>query len=296
MANVGYVGLGDMGGRIAKRLLDAGHVVTGYNRTRSKAAWLVEHGLRLVGTPREAAEASDVVCSMVTDTNALLAVFNGPDGILAGLDKGKVYADMSTVSPAVSRELAGRVAEVGAGMLDCPISGAPVTVEKGAASVMVGGDEATLERARPVLDAVGAAVIHVGTNGQAALMKTAINLSLAVQYTAFSEGLLIAEKGGIPRDVAVRSLLASVVASPSLAYRAPFVDELPDPAWFDVGMMQKDMLLALETGRTLGVPMPTTAATNELLTAARGMGLADQDFSAIYHVLARLAGLQRPTA
>jgi 3-hydroxyisobutyrate dehydrogenase-like beta-hydroxyacid dehydrogenase len=272
MANVGYVGLGDMGGRIAKRLLDAGHAVTGYNRTRSKAAWLVEHGLRLVGTPREAAEASDVVCSMVTDTNALLAVFNGPDGILAGLDKGKVYADMSTVSPAVSRELAAKVAEVGAGMLDCPISGAPVTVEK------------------------GAAVIQVGANGQAALMKTAINLSLAVQYTAFSEGLLIAEKGGIPRDVAVRSLLASVVASPSLAYRAPFVDELPDPAWFDVGMMQKDMLLALETGRKLGVPMPTTAATHELLTAARGMGLADQDFSAIYHVLARLAGLQRPTA
>jgi 3-hydroxyisobutyrate dehydrogenase-like beta-hydroxyacid dehydrogenase len=293
MANVGYVGLGDMGGRIAKRLLDAGHAVTGYNRTRSKAAWLFEHGLRLAETPRAAAEASEIVCSMVTDTNALLAVFDGPDGILAGLDKGKVYADMSTVSPAVSRELAAKVAEVGAGMLDCPISGSPSTVEKGEASVMVGGDEAALERALPVLEAVGASVIHVGANGQAVLMKTAINLSLAVQFAAFSEGLLIAEKGGIPRDVAVRAFMASVVASPSLAYRAPFVDELPDPAWFGVGMMQKDMLLALESGRNLGVPMPTTAATNELLTATRGMGLADEDFAVIYHALARIAGVRQ---
>jgi 3-hydroxyisobutyrate dehydrogenase-like beta-hydroxyacid dehydrogenase len=158
---------------------------------------------------------------------------------------------------------------------------------------MVGGDAEVLDRVRPVLEAIGPKVIHVGGNGQAVLMKTAINLNLAVQISAFSEGLLIAEKGGIPREVAVEAMLASVIASPSLAYRAPFVFELPEEAWFDVNMMQKDLLLALESGRASGVPMPTTAAANELLSASRGLGLEKEDFAVIYYTLARMAGLER---
>jgi 3-hydroxyisobutyrate dehydrogenase-like beta-hydroxyacid dehydrogenase len=293
MANVGFVGLGVMGGRIAGRLLDAGHHVSGYNRTKSKAAWLVERGLRLADTPREVAAGAEVVFTMVSDTSALLAVTEGKDGILAGLGPGKIYADMSTVSPKVTRELAAEVEATGAAMLDAPVSGSVTTLERGQLSIMVGGDAEVLDRVRPVLEAIGPKVIHVGGNGQAVLMKTAINLNLAVQISAFSEGLLIAEKGGIPREIAVEAMLASVIASPSLAYRAPFVFELPEEAWFDVNMMQKDLLLALESGRASGVPMPTTAAANELLSASRGLGLEKEDFAVIYYTLARMAGLER---
>ena len=293
MANLGFVGLGVMDGRVAKRLLDAGYLVTGYNRTRSKAAWLADAGMALVDTPRAVAEAAQITLSMVTDTRALRAIMNSPDGILAGLSNGKLYVDMSTVSPAATRALAARVAERGAAMLDAPVSGSVTTLERGQLSIMVGGDAAVLERVRPVLDAIGPKVIHVGGNGQAMLMKTAINLNLAVQLTAFSEGLLIAEKGGIPREVAVESMLASVISSPSLAYRAPFVFQLPEEAWFDVRMMQKDLQLALETGREAGVPMPTTATVNQLLSACRGLGMEKEDFAAVYYALARLSGLER---
>jgi 3-hydroxyisobutyrate dehydrogenase-like beta-hydroxyacid dehydrogenase len=293
MTNLGFVGLGVMGGRVAKRLLDAGHRVTGYNRTKSKAAWLADAGLVLADTPREVAEAPRITFTMVSDTAALQAVIDGPDGVLAGLGPGKVYVDMSTVSPRASRELAARVADTGAAMLDAPVSGSVTTLERGQLSIMVGGEAAVLERVRPVLEAIGPKVIHVGGNGQATLMKAAINLNLAVQFTAFSEGLLIAEKGGIPRDIAVESMLASVIASPSLVYRAPFVFELPEEAWFDIRMMQKDLQLALETGREAGVPMPTTATVNELLSACRGLGMEKEDFAALYHALARLSGLDR---
>jgi 3-hydroxyisobutyrate dehydrogenase-like beta-hydroxyacid dehydrogenase len=290
MATLGFVGLGVMGGGIAGRLLAAGHEVHGYNRTREKAAPLVERGLRLEGTPREVAAAADVVFSMVTNVAALRAVAEGPDGILAGLGTGKVWVDMSTAAPAVSRELAEQVRAVGADMLDAPVSGSVSTLEEGRLSVMVGGPEPTYERVRPLLLDIGPTVHRVGDNGQALLMKIAINLSLCVQMVAFSEGILLAEKDGIPRETALEVMLASVIASPMVKYRGPFVLGMPEEAWFDVNMMQKDMLLALEAGRQLDVPMPTTAVSNELLTAARGMGLAHHDFAIVYEVLARMAG------
>ncbi len=292
MAKLGFVGLGVMGGRIAKRLLDAGHQVTGYNRTASKAQWLVPAGLRLVPSPRAAAEAADVVFSMVADTRALHAVATGPEGILAGLGPGKVYVDMSTVSPAESRALAGRVREQGARMLDAPVSGSVATLEQGRLSVMAAGERATFDRVRPILQDIGPTVTYVGENGLAVLMKVATNLNLAVQMLAFSEAVILAEKGGIPRPVAAEVLLNSVIASPMIKYRGPFVLSMPDEAWFDVNMMQKDLQLALEMSRALDVPLPTTAVTNEFLTAARGMGLARQDFAVVFEVLARLAGLR----
>jgi 3-hydroxyisobutyrate dehydrogenase-like beta-hydroxyacid dehydrogenase len=216
-------------------------------------------------------------------------VTEGPDGILAGLGEGKVYVDMSTASPTTSRELAGLVERLGARMLDAPISGTALTVQQGTASLMVGGDAQVVERVRPVLEAVGPKVTHVGDNGQAVLMKIATNLSLAVQMVAFSEGVLLAEKGGISREVAVDVLLGSVIASPMVKYRGPFVLGLPEEAWFNVDMMQKDLLLALEQGRRLEVPLPTTAVTNELLTTARAMGFAAEDFAVVFRALARMA-------
>jgi 3-hydroxyisobutyrate dehydrogenase-like beta-hydroxyacid dehydrogenase len=281
-----------MGSRMVKRLLDAGHGVTGYNRTKSKAQWLLDAGMKWADTPRGVAQAAEITITMVTNTQALQAVTNNPDGILAGLAEGKIYIDMSTVSPAASRELAKKVEAKGAQMLDAPVSGSVSTLEEGKLSIMVGGRKETCERARPILEAIGPKVTYVGANGLAVSMKIATNLSLAVQILAFSEGVLLAEKSGIDRQTAVEVLLNSVIASPMVKYRGPFVLDMPDEAWFDVNMMQKDLLLALEMGRQLDVPLPTTAITNEMLTAARGMGLADKDFAILFEVLARMAGVK----
>jgi 3-hydroxyisobutyrate dehydrogenase-like beta-hydroxyacid dehydrogenase len=295
MASVGFVGLGVMGGGIAARLNAAGHDVVGYNRTREKARWLEERGGRLLDTPRAVAEACDIVFSMVTNTQALAAVAEGPDGIIGGLRPGQVYIDMTTCSPEASRELAAKVARTGAGMLDAPVSGSVATLEQGKLAIMVGGDEEAFGKVEPILLDIGPTVRRVGENGQAVLMKIAINLSLQVQIVAFSEGLLLAVKSGIDPAVALETMLKSVIASPMLSYRAPFILDPPEEAWFDVNMMQKDMNLALEAGRRLDVSMPTTAAANEILTAARAMGLGEHDFAISYEVLARMAGLQKVT-
>ena len=293
MAKLGFVGLGVMGGGVARRLLAAGHELHGWNRTPEKAAPLVAEGIVLEESPRAVAEQADVVFTMVTNVPALRAVAEGEDGIIAGLGSGKVWVDMTTAAPAVSRELAERVRETGADMVDAPVSGSVSTLEEGRLSIMVGGNEETFRRVEPILLDIGPKVTRVGDNGQALLLKIAINLSLHVQMVAFCEGLLLAEKDGIDREVALDVMLGSVIASPMLKYRAPFILDMPDEAWFNVNMMQKDMLLALEAGRQLDVPMPTTAITNEFLTAARAMGLEHNDFAVVYEVLAEMAGLKR---
>lgn len=293
MANLGFIGLGVMGSRMVKRLLDAGHQVTGYNRTKSKAQWLLDSGMKWADTPRVIAEAANVILSMVTNTDALRSIANGPDGLLAGLSQGKVYVDMSTVSPAYSQELAGQVKAKGAAMLDAPVSGSVITLEQGNLSIMVGGDPEVFEKVKPILTDIGPKVTLVGKNGLAVTMKIATNLSLAVQMLAFSEGVLIAEKSGIKREIAVEVLLNSVIASPMVKYRGPFVLDMPEEAWFNVNMMQKDMNLALELGRQLDIPLPTTAVTNEFLTAARGMGLQERDFAILFEVLAQMSGVKK---
>ena len=291
MAHLGFVGLGAMGGRITKRLLDAGHTVTGFNRTKSKAQWLLDAGMRWGESPKAVAEAVDVMFTMVTNTTALHEVCNGPAGILAGLHKDSVYVDMSTISSAASRHLASQVAAMGAHMLDSPVSGSVITLEQGKLSLMVGGDESVFEQVKPILLSIGPTVNYVGKNGQAVLMKIAINLNLQVQFMGFCEGLLLAIKGGVPVETALEVMLNSVIASPSLKYRTPFILNMPEEAWFNVNMMQKDMLLAEELGRELDVALPTVAISNQMLTAARAMGLAKQDFAIVYKVLAQMSGV-----
>ena len=291
MANLGYVGLGAMGGRTADPLLAKGHTVTGHNRTRSKAQWLLDKGLRWADSPGAVAKAADVTFVMVTDTNALNAVAEGPDGLLAGLGPGKTVVDMSTVSPAASRSLADQVRARGAEMLDCPVSGSVSTLEAGKATMMVGGDRATYDRVHPLLLDIGPKATHVGPNGAAVSMKIALNLSIGVQLLAFSEGILLAEKSGIDRKTAIEVYLNSVLASPMLQYRGPFAMGLPKEAWFDVNMMQKDTTYALEMGKALGVALPTGAIANQMLTAARGLGLEKEDCAVLFHVLAKLSGV-----
>jgi 3-hydroxyisobutyrate dehydrogenase-like beta-hydroxyacid dehydrogenase len=293
MARLAFVGLGAMGSRLARRLLAGRHQVIGWNRTPDKARDLVAAGLTLASSPRTAAEGAEAVFTMVTDDAALRAVTLGPDGAIAGLGAGATLVEMSTVSPGILRELESPVRARGASLLDVPVSGSTITVEQGQASFIVGGDPAALERVRPWLLAMGTAVTHVGAVGLAKTMKVATNLGLAVQMLAFSEAVLLAEKAGIARERAVEALLRSVIASPMVKYRGPFVlGQMPTDAWFKVPMIQKDLQLALDQARAGGVPLPLTSVAQEWMTAARGLGLGDYDFAIVFDVLARLSGAE----
>ncbi len=290
---LGFVGLGVMGGHMVKRLLDSGHRVTGYDLVASRADWLIDAGLRWADSSRAVAEQSDVVFSSLPNTAALRAATAGPDGVLAGLRRGHVFVDMSTVDAATSRAIAEEVAEAGAVMLDAPVSGSVATIQQGQLAIMVGGPREAFERVKPILLDIGPKVTHVGPNGLAVAMKIAVNLSIGVQMQAFCESVLLAERAGIPRATAIEVLLGSAVASPMLKYRAPFLLAAPEQVWFNVNMMQKDLNLALEMGQRLNVPLPSATASNQYLTAARGMGLAEQEMCAVFDVLARTAGVNR---
>jgi 3-hydroxyisobutyrate dehydrogenase-like beta-hydroxyacid dehydrogenase len=290
-ATVGFVGLGAMGGRMARRLLDAGYTLYGYNRTAVKAAALVRAGMTLAASPREVAERADVVFTMVTDDTALEAVTRPPEGLLAGWRPGAILVEMSTVSPAVVERLAAAVAARSGALLDAPVSGSPATLDAGQLSFMVGGDPAALERARPYLEAIGPTITHVGPVGLAKSMKIAVNLGLAVQMLAFAEAVALAEKAGVDRARAVEVLLKSVIASPMVKYRGPFVLGMPEEALFDVDMIQKDLRLALDMARASGVALPSVSLTHELLTAAKGLGLAKYDFAVVFDVIANLSNL-----
>ena len=286
------IGLGEMGSAFVRRLLAAKYDVVGYNRTKSKAQPLIADGMAFAQTPRAVVERSDVVCCMVTDDEALAAASEGNDGALAALGTGKIFVEMSTLSPAAIRAFARRVEATGAALLDAPVSGSRLTVDRGQLLIMVGGDPRAFEIAEPVLLAIGPKVRRIGEIGDGKVMKIAINLQLAVQMLAMSEGVLLAEKSGISRSLACEMIFGSAVASPMIQYRGPFVLEMPERAWFDVTMQQKDMHLALELGRQLAVPLPTTAAANEMLSAARGLGFGAKDFAVLFHTLAALSGVE----
>ena len=290
--DLGFVGLGAMGQLIVRRLIDAGHRVTGWNRSRDKAAELIAAGMRWADSPRAAAQGSEIVFSIVTDAAAVRAVALGPDGVVAGLKPGNIFIDMSTIAPDASRAVAAEFAAAGSIMLDAPISGSPVTVRQGNASIMVGGDAAAFERAKPVLLAIGPKVTRIGAGGLACQMKIAVNLLLMVEVIAFGEAVALAEKGGVAREVAVDAVLKSVAASPVLGYRGPFILEgrMPAVPLADVTLQQKDMILALDLGRTLGSPVPLAAAANEMMNACRGLGIDHRDFVTAHEVYRRLGG------
>jgi 3-hydroxyisobutyrate dehydrogenase-like beta-hydroxyacid dehydrogenase len=285
MTTVGFVGLGSMGASIAGRLLQ-GNQVYGTNRTKAKAAGLIEQGLIWRDTPREVAEAAQVVFSMVTDDAALTAVASGRAGILAGLRPGSVYVEMSTVSPEASRELAERVRSTGASMIDAPVSGSVPAAQNGTLAIMAGGPGATFLAAEPLLRQLGRSVTHVGGNGQGLLLKLAINISLAAQMLAFSEGVLLAERGGIDPELAVRAMSESAIGSPILQARAPLVLDLPKQAWFDVQLMHKDIRLALQAARDADIPLPAASAADSVLSRAEEMGYAHRDIAGLYQVVA----------
>ena len=289
MAKVGFVGLGSMGGRMVKRLLAAGHQVSGYNRTRAKVEPLIQAGMQWQDSPREVSQAADITLSMVTDSAALSSITDGDDGILAGLSAGKIYVDMSTVSPRLIRDLATRVAASGAEMLEAPVSGSIPAAESGTLIIYVGGNAETLEKVRPIFESLSQKIIHVGANGQAIATKVAINLNLPVQLVPLFEGVLLAERSGIPRAEALDALLNSVAASTAMKYRAPFMLKMPEEVWFSAAMMQKDIRLALELGEELGVTLRSAELANEMLTTAVEMGWGEEDFAVLFRVVEQLS-------
>jgi 3-hydroxyisobutyrate dehydrogenase-like beta-hydroxyacid dehydrogenase len=283
---IGFVGLGHMGGNMAGRFLAAGYPVYGEERSREHAQHLVDEGLRWCDTARAVAEAAEVLFTSLPDDGVLEEVASGPDGILAGLTAGKTWIDMSTVSPRVSRELAERVREHGAVMLDAPVSGSVPQVQAGTLTIMVGGDADAYRRAEPVLRELGTPT-HVGENGQGLVLKLAVNISLAVQMLAFAEGLLLAERDGVDRNVALEVMTQSPIGSPMLKARVPLVLDLPEDAWFDIELMHKDIRLALATAGELDVSLPSAGLADKTLSSAEELGFGKRDLAALFQVLDR---------
>jgi len=286
---VGFAGLGAMGAGIARRIHEAGHEVVCWNRTRARAEPLIQSGMGWADTPRELAASVDVVFTMLTNTAAVEATADGADGVLAGLREDAVWADLSTIAPDASVALAERVRETGAYFLDCPVSGSPATLAAGQMSVMAGGERSAFERVEHVLHAIGPKVTYIGPNGHAILTKVAINLALVVSVTALAEGVALVEKAGVDRDAVVDAVLKSVIASPVIGYRAPLLVEDTD-VYADVELQQKDLVLAQELARRLGMAVPTCAATSEMLNAARSSDCADRDFIVSVHDAYRRMG------
>jgi 3-hydroxyisobutyrate dehydrogenase-like beta-hydroxyacid dehydrogenase len=286
MAAIGFVGLGHMGGNMAARLLAAGYEVYGEERHREQARHLVEEGLRWRDTPREIAEAADIVFTSLPDDSAIESAASGADGILAGLADGKIWVDVSTVSPRVSRELAERARTQGAAMLDAPVSGSVPQVQAGSLTIMVGGDEDAYRRVEPVLRELGTPT-RIGENGQGLVLKLAINISLAVQMLAFAEGLLLATRDGVDPKLALEVMTESPIGSPMLKARAPLVLDLPEDAWFDVRLMHKDIALALAMAGELDIGLPSAEVADEALTQAETLGYGGRDIAALYEVLAK---------
>jgi 3-hydroxyisobutyrate dehydrogenase-like beta-hydroxyacid dehydrogenase len=288
---VGFVGLGAMGAGIARRIMDAGHPLTVWNRTQSKAQELLDAGATWGGTPRETAAQVDVLFTMLTNTAAVEQASDGDDGILAGLRPGTVWCDLSTISPEASVRLSERVTEKGARFLDTPVSGSPATLAAGQMSVMVGGDRAAFDHVEQVLHAIGPKVTYIGPAGHAILSKVAINLALVVSVTAFAEAVTLVEKAGVDRAAVVDAALKSVIASPVIGYRAPLlVDD--DAVYADVELQQKDLVLAQELGRSLGAAVPTCSAASEMLSAARSSDSSDRDFLvSVADTYRRMAGI-----
>lgn len=289
MEKLGFVGLGLMGSRIVKRLLDAGYEVYGYNRTRAKAESLIQAGMHWKNSPSEVAQAADITLSMITDSAALSSIIDGDNGILAGLSAGKIYVDMSTVSPKLIRLIADRVAGIGAQMLEAPVSGSLPAAEGGTLILFVGGEVQTLEKVRPVFEKISQKIIHVGSNGQAVALKIAINLNLPTQIISLMEGVLLAERSGVSREAALDGLLNSVAASTAMKYRGPFILKMPEEVWFSASMMKKDVQLALDLGEETGVSLATMKLVDEMLDKAIEMGWGDEDFAVLFKVVEQLS-------
>lgn len=288
MEKIGFIGLGKMGSQLSSRLLKAGYSMTIYNRTKEKAAPLIDLGMQWVDSPKKVIQLCSIVFMSLTDNQAVSEIVEGKDGLLSGATSGKLVIDMSTISPEMSQQLAAKFRENHGQMLDAPISGNPVAVKNGTATIMVGGDATAFLKAKPILESITPEVFYVGENGHALFLKLAININLAAQFSAFSESVLLIQKAGLNIQNALEIMKHSAIASPGIQQRAPLILSPPSEPLFTIKMMQKDLLLSLDHGRKLGIPLLNTALTNEILTSATGLDYGEKDLSQLFQAMVEM--------
>ena len=289
---IGFIGLGTMGAPMARNLLRAGFELTVHNRTRAKEEALVAAGATRAASPREAAVDADVVITNVSDTPDVEAVVLGEDGAVHGLKKGSVLIDVSTISPSVTRAIAAKLAERGVAMLDAPVSGGSEGAEKGTLSIMVGGEPEVFERMKPVLEAMGKTVTLVGPVGSGQVTKAINQTIIAGTYAAVAEGMAMGLAAGIDLEAAHRALSGGAAGSWVLSNRAQNMIDNRYPLGFRTRLHLKDLGIALETARDLGVPVPVTAYVEQLETGLVKRGFGDEDVSNVARAVREGAGLE----
>jgi 2-hydroxy-3-oxopropionate reductase len=278
---VGFVGLGIMGRPMARNLVEAGYDLVVFNRSRGAVEELAEEGAETAGSPKEVAQGSDVVITMLPDSPDVWEVVAGEDGVLEGIEEGALLVDMSTISPVVTRELARKAQERGASMLDAPVSGGDVGAQEGALSIMVGGGEEDFERARPLFEVMGQTITHVGSSGAGQTAKAANQIVVALTIEAISEALVLGSKAGAAPEKILEALSGGLAGSKVMeAKREKFLSHHFDPG-FRVELHHKDLGIALAAGREYGVPLPVTAIVDQMLGSLKVKGKGDRDHSAI---------------
>jgi len=287
---IGFIGLGTMGGRMARRLLEAGFDLSVHNRTREREEPLAALGARRAATPRECARDRELVITMVSDTPDVQAVVLGEDGVVEGMERGGVLVDMSTISPATTRLIGAALTDHGVAMLDAPVSGGSEGAEKGTLSVMVGGDEDALERARPPLEVLGK-VVHVGPLGSGQVAKAVNQVIIAGTYAAVAEGLTLAMAAGIDVEAAHEAVSGGAAGSWGLTHRGPNMIHGHYPLGFRTRLHRKDLGIALQSARDLGVAIPVAAYVEQLETSLVRRGFGDEDVSNIARIAQEQAGL-----
>jgi len=276
---VGFIGLGIMGKPMAENLIEAGHELVVYNRTREKAEDL--DGATVAENPKEVAEQSDVIITMLPDSPQVEEVLAGEDGVFEGIQKGALIVDMSTISPVVTEELSEKAREKGASMLDAPVSGGDVGAIEGTLSIMVGGSEEDFERALPLFEVMGGTVTHVGPSGTGQIVKAANQIVVALTIEAVSEALVLGSKGGVAPEKILDVLGGGLAGNKVMeAKREKMLEHSFDPG-FRIELHHKDLGIALAAGREYGVTLPVTAIVDQMLETLKLRGKGDQDHSAI---------------
>ena len=278
---VGLIGLGLMGRPMAANLLKAGHELTVWNRTASRADELVAQGAKRASTPREVAAASEVILTIVSDPPALESVLWGENGVYSGLRRGSVMIESSTVSPGLEKRAATAAAALGAEFLEAPVTGGTWGAEKGELVFMVGGEASTLKRLEPVLGVMGKRWFHLGPVGAGQTVKLAMNLLLDLEVEAFAEALALVTRAGVPGQSLLEVMQSSMGRSPVIDLKGANMLKNEYKPSFPLRLMHKDMGLALDLANQLGVPLPAAAAAREVLSAVKGASTEDVDFSAL---------------
>ena len=291
MHKVGFIGLGLMGAPMALNVARAGYPLIVYNRSEQKATSHREAGASVADTPRALAGESDVIITMLSDASAVLAVLEGETGVLASVQPGTTLIDMSTVAPEDTRMIARLVNESGVKLLDAPVYGSTGPATEGTLGIMVGGEEETFNRYRELLGTMGKKIFYMGPQGSGALVKLGFNLIVAAQVAALAEAMTLTKKGGLDQDLVRKVITSSGINSGLIERKAENISTNQFAPAFPLKHMHKDLHLIVRTAEELGVPLPATGVIHQLFTTARDRGLADLDFSAIYRLLAEMAGI-----